>query len=108
VATTATQTLLPACPAPTPYLRAASPNARTARSCVPGGRWGPSSCGVSCPWWTQEPAREPERGPANSAAGPAAPGRRQRDAREATAGAPSLSPATPPRFAANGQIVGRA
>lgn len=73
------ETLLPACPAPTPgpYLPAASPTARTARSCGPGGRWGPSSCGVSCPWWAREPAREPKRSPTSPAAGPAALGGKQ-------------------------------
>lgn len=87
------ETLLPACPAPipSPYLPAASWTARTARSCGPGGSWGPSSCGVSCPWRAQELAREPKRSPTSPAAGPAAPGGRQRDARAATADAPSPS-----------------
>lgn len=104
------ETLLPACPAPTPgpYLPAASPTARTARNCGPGGRWGPSSCGVSCPWRAQEPAREPERSPTSPATGPAAGAGRQRDARAATAGAPSPSLATPPGSAANGRTRGGA
>lgn len=94
------ETLLPACPAPTPgpYLPAASPTARTARSCGPGGHWGPSSCGVSCPWW----AREPKRSPTSPTAGPAALGGKQSDARAATADAPSPSSATPPGSSANG------
>lgn len=104
------ETLLPACPAPTPgpYLPAASPTARTARSCGPGDRWGPSSCGVSCPWWAREPAREPKRSPTSPAAGPAALGGKQRDARAATADAPSPSSATPPGSAANGESRGGA
>lgn len=96
----------PRLPRPHPYLRAASPIARSARSCGSGGRWGPSSCGVSCPWCVREPARAPKCGPASPAAGPAAPGGRQRDARAATAGAPSPSPATPPNAAANGHAGG--
>lgn len=44
----------PRLPRPHPYLPAASPIARSARSCGSGGRWGPSSCGVSCPWRVRE------------------------------------------------------
>lgn len=93
-------------PHPNPYLPAASRTARTARSCGPGGSWGPSSCGVSCPWRARELAREPKRSPTSPAAGPAAPGGRQRDARAATADAPSPSSATPPGSAANGRARG--